>query len=151
MPPAVKCTQVQLLAGDTGCWGWRLFSRGSLLSHRLYQRDLALNCHRLMESVSSSEAQELCCQLVLVWQVTEEQGQSRDLNGHTETQVSSKTVLREPKVRAEAPLQPETQHLERRQGCPWGQQGWTQWEKGHGQGRRSRELGCPCWWGTWLR
>lgn len=37
----------------------------------------------------------------VAWQVIEEQGQSRDLDGHTETQASSEIALREPKVRAE--------------------------------------------------
>lgn len=34
------------------------------------------------------------------WQVSEEQGQSRDLDGHTETQASSGIALREPKVKS---------------------------------------------------
>lgn len=77
---------------------------------------------------------------MLVWQVTEEQGQSRDPDGHTETQLSSETALGEPKVESRGQSQqPEIQHPERMQGCLWGQRGWTQWEKVPGQASAPQE------------
>lgn len=64
------------------------FPKGFIPLYRLNQRELALSCHRLMESISSSETQELCCQLVLCGKLK----RSRDRAGTLmviETQTSS--------------------------------------------------------------
>lgn len=101
MPPAVKCTQVHCWQVTQGA-GAGAFSQGVHSPPQAVPEGPGTELSQTDGINLQFRNTRALLPAGVVWQIKEEQGQSRDLDGHTETQAPSETALREPKVRAEA-------------------------------------------------